>query len=1026
VSCLYCGKVIGAFRLLRDSEFCCEPHRQKYGNRLGKALHVMLAPESAPAGVADFLDQMPYQQGNCASTLIPWHVVEARRRIRTGSHWPLSIDTIHATGSAVALAECAPIDSGQCGENWIPDAVPTPALRIPRFAAELEPTSDANGVPHALARCDNWMPVTAPEGVAAFVPAIAAPAPAKASRVPLAAELVPPTDLDRTAHAPTPCDKRIPGPTPEPVAAFVHASTALSLAETPYMVRYAAELEPTPFLDMARSTLPACHNWVPIPAAEPVAAFVQASASPTALYGPRILRFSGQLEAAPPPEFALAACQLQIPGFATADAGQAPANAPEPAYAPVVERPAAPRMPAPEFVADLEPLPMFEVPLHPPAMCARWMPAPAAEPVFSYVRTSTAPALAVLPAMKAPAFAMAAAAAPVARMDLAEAMPRAEEPVAGVGPNVATAPLGWMHPAAAMALPAVPSAAQELLAAAGAAATALPEAVEGVPPGAQASQPVSMTHVPQGKTQLGAPRVFLEPVPAMGKAMPLPAPAVQQSVPVVSVAGRMAVATRPQMLPFLQEASQRHALPSLNAQHMTQEVQKPAAAGPRLVTPQPLATLMVTPPEMGPRQVESGLPRPGLVPVEYYSQRLRNIPVCRVEWRTLRPTLMPPPFALDAILEKLEEPVPVPRPTRPGFGKLRTMPAAKLPPSVLMVAGRVAAAFLLATSLWVGVAHFRGNRQLIAQGEVPTGEVLLSPGRRAGGARVAGGETATRAASKGPVAWVRRTIAHRAALKIADDFRGMENWDGEANARPAGWTRNPDGYVNTGALALFHPSRKFTDCRLEFFGQIEAKSIGWTVHAADAVNYHAMKLTVVEAGMRPFVALVHYNVVGGKPGHRTQTPLNIMVHNNQPMQFSVDVHGSRVVTSIDGEEVDSFIDNTLVAGGVGFFSDVGERARLYWMRVSRNDDWLGHVCAMLADGAAEGRTARLRGPSLPGAPAPGLPGDGDTTVLAGMWIALPTLRATRKARLLRTWRSEPWSTQAEAEATWTACPCRRA
>jgi hypothetical protein len=118
-----------------------------------------------------------------------------------------------------------------------------------------------------------------------------------------------------------------------------------------------------------------------------------------------------------------------------------------------------------------------------------------------------------------------------------------------------------------------------------------------------------------------------------------------------------------------------------------------------------------------------------------------------------------------------------------------------------------------------------------------------------------------------------------------------------------------------------------------------------------------------------------------------------------------------VVTSIDGEEVDSFIDNTLVAGGVGFFSEEGERARLYWMSVSRNDDWLGRVCAMLAEGAGVERTAWLGGPELPGgAPAPGLPAQGDGKTLAAVWFGLPYLGATRKARFLKTWRSEPWNT----------------
>ena len=551
----------------------------------------------------------------------------------------------------------------------------------------------------------------------------------------------------------------------------------------------------------------------------------------------------------------------------------------------------------------------------------------------------------------------------------------------------------------------------------------MPEAVERWLVAAQAAEPVWMKHTPRSDVALGEPPAFPVPAIAMGQAVAGPGPDALESMLVVSVAAPIAPAATVRMLPFMQAASQNHALPSIAAGRLTPEVHQPAA-GLRVVTPKPIVTLAVTAPAMAQQWIESGLPRPGLLPVEFHAQRLRVAPVGSPEWRTARPALEPP-FLLQAVLEKLEEPVPVLKTPRPGFGNLRTMPAAKRPPSVLMVAGRVAAGFLLAASLWVGVANFRGNRRLIAQEEVSVGDVVVSRTNRASAASAPNGGAPAQSAPAGPVAWVRRTITHRAALRIGDDFKSMESWDGEANARPAGWARHPDGYMSTGALALFHPSLKFTDSRLEFFGQIETKSIGWTVHAADAMNYHAMKLTVVEAGIRPFVALVHYNVVGGKSGHRTQTPLNIMVHNNRPMQFAVDVRGNRVVTSIDGEEVDSFLDNTLVAGGVGFFSDAGERARLYWMRVSRNDDWLGHVCAMLAGGAADERMAALCAPRLPGgAPAPGLPGGGDETTLAGVWIALPYLRAARKARFFKTWRSDPWNTQ--AEATRTVCPCRRA
>jgi hypothetical protein len=679
-------------------------------------------------------------------------------------------------------------------------------------------------------------------------------------------------------------------------------------------------------------------------------------------------------------------------------------------------------MPAPEFNAERELLPMLDVPLTPPAMCQRWMPAAvAADPVSAYLRPSMAPPIAVPAAMNAPAFSVSAVAPHVARVDQAQPIPFAQEVNAVAATNGSKAPPAWIHPAAAIALPAVPPADQALFAAVRQVPTALPEAVELPPVDTQTGEPVAMPHAPLNP-ELGAPPEFLEAAPAMGQAVSIPSPAAVESGPLAPAAAPVALAVPVRLLPFRKAASQQLTLPEFDAQRLTPEVRMPAKVGPRLVAPEPIASVAVMPPAIGQRQVEPGLPRPGLMPLEYHTQRQRNVPVGRPEWQTPQPTLCPPAFLLSPALERLEEPAPVQKIARPGFGKLRTMTAAKRPPRSLMIAGSIAAGLLLAAALWVGVSNYRNNGRLIAQGEVPSVDVV--PGNRAGAARAPNGGTPAHAAT-GPVAWIRRTIANRAALRIGDGFRSMDHWDGEAQARPAGWTRHPDGYMKTGALALFHPSLKFTDFHLEFFGQIETKSIGWTVHSTDTMNYHAMKLTVVEAGLRPFVALVHYNVVGGKSGHRTQTPLNIMVHNNRPMQFDVDVRGSSVVTTIDGEEVDSFVDNTLVAGGVGFFSDAGERARLFWMKVSRNDDWLGHVCAMLASGAADGNTAALRGPGLPdGAPAPRLPGDGNEMAVAGMWIALPYLRATRKTRFFKTWRSDPWNTQ--AEPTRTACPCRRA
>jgi hypothetical protein len=229
----------------------------------------------------------------------------------------------------------------------------------------------------------------------------------------------------------------------------------------------------------------------------------------------------------------------------------------------------------------------------------------------------------------------------------------------------------------------------------------------------QAIEPLGTVHTPLRNPEL-APK-SLEAAPAMGKAASIPSHAALESVPLAPVAELVALALPPRLLPFQEAASRQLRLPEFDARRLTPEVRKPAKAGPRLVTPEPIATVAVMPPAIGQRQVEPGLPSPGLLPLEYHSQRQRHVPAGRPEWRTPQPALYPPPFLLCPVLEKLEEPAPVQKAARPGFGKLRTMPAVRRTPRSLMIAGRIAAGFLLVAALWVGVANFRGNRPLIAQ-----------------------------------------------------------------------------------------------------------------------------------------------------------------------------------------------------------------------------------------------------------------------------------------------------------------------
>ena len=706
-------------------------------------------------------------------------------------------------------------------------------------------------------------------------------------------------------------------------------------------------------------------------------------------------------------------CNLCVPAEATAVSSRAATDVPEPAYTrSVAQAGTLPLMPAAQFTADLEPLPTADELFEPPEMCQQWMPAPAADPVFSYLRASSAPAVTWPTDVTVPAFDPSVAAPFVPWIPWSRSLPDAEAVTAPIRPSARKTPLVLVRKEAVISLPTLSQVAQELFAAERSAAPPpAPEAVESFLLAAQAAMLVSIKHPPSRSAQFGAPPAVVDAAPVIGKPAAGPAPAPLESLLVASVSAAMAPAIAVRLLPFAMAVGQEHTVPSFNALGLVPEARKSRATASRVAAPQPIATVAVVTPAGMQRPLESALPRPGLVPVEFHTHSLRSGSVSRPEWKPTRPTLLPPKFRLGLVPEKLEDPNAQKAVRKePEVVKILNMPAAKRPPTVLMVFGRVAAGFLLVASLWFGLTNVRGNRQLALR-EVSESAPALSAANSATPGKGSNGGASARPAAKGAGAWVRQVIADRAALQVAENFRGMEGWDIDAQTKPAGWSRHPDGYMQTGALALFRPTLKFNDYRMEFFGQIESKSIGWTVRATDAKNYHAMKLTVIEAGLRPFVALVQYNVVNGKSGHRTQTPLNVMVHNNRPLQFAVDVRGNRFVTSINGEEVDSFIDSTRAAGGVGFFSEAGERARLYWMRFTRNDDWLGHVCALLAEQTGAGSAAELRSPQTPGgAPVPGLPGDSYGATLSAVWIGLPYLRANRKTRFFNTWRSEPWNT----------------
>jgi hypothetical protein len=351
------------------------------------------------------------------------------------------------------------------------------------------------------------------------------------------------------------------------------------------------------------------------------------------------------------------------------------------------------------------------------------------------------------------------------------------------------------------------------------------------------------------------------------------------------------------------------------------------------------------------------------IDLEYHCVRGRSVPVAAVAWEpTPAVEIALPRLSLKAVIPRVEhvrgQKEGAPRPPAEVLSMARTKINARRLVAKYGPAA-VAASIILVVSLWFGTRPIQQalNRKVVTDG----------------GAAASGALAAERV---NPVVWARNAIEKRATVQVSDTFKqGMAAW-GAPKGWVKGWSRHPDGYVRLGQLALFQPTATFTDYRLEFFGEVEDRGMGWAVRARDPRNYYAMKLNVLAGGLRPVLEMVYYPVVGGKPGHEVKVPLSVMIHANTPYHVAVKVSGNRLTASVEGQEVDSWSDEVERSGAVGFFTEPGERARLYWMRVYKNDDWLGRVCAFLTGNSAEepAGTAWLNRPAtlvpLPGNPVP--------------------------------------------------------
>ena len=1000
VHCQLCGKEIGPFRLLRDSEFCSSAHRKRYGQRLGKALHQLETPELVSRKSAGFQTRLPFQEGVQRSA-------NGWTKFETGRH--------HAQIQRTWNVPLPP----RLGTYFLKTADPSIMLPPPVLSCRLtEPTL----LPAADIIKGAWLPPQAASGSlflfteqtmpSAWPAATARPAEACARlkmawsdatrRMNLPGAVIAPAD-GLPAKETIDDGPLVAGPAPlqsRPSSRPAYPSIAAMLG-----ARLAASMQ-VRLEDLAPAS-PA------VRAAEPAHPSFAAQNRPSLILAADEPVVAPAREINPPALPRISARST----FGVADRVAATLSGESGSTIPVMSSPASRlhlRSLEMELAAErsIAELPKdFVLPA-----CIRWMRVPPAETtermVHAHVTLAWAPGLEIA-APKLDALTISPVQEPEAstcwmRVPSAEAAERfvkpaiANEicrPLAVAAPTIESLSIAPpREPEASTTLMAIPGAeaAERLisLSTAGAIATAqeciapplaldidsrympissrlmLPPAAEPVTSEIVTSCVDAFTRftaeilLPSGMPGIKSASEGESVRPAASVAAP-PAEAVE-SMPAIPDFVAAPVSVAPVVAVPLAQFPVRAAIGAASFQSVVPAAVRPEEQAPnaRPARLEPISMLPVKLPGFQPVKARAAIPRPQLNPMEYYCHRIASSPTSHPACiaRKIPPALAP--FAMKPILERMDDLLKKPVRTAPATAKVVALPDSKLRPRNIAFerTAKIAAGLMMAAFLWMGARSINFNRL----NDSNSTSIGSASDVSSATAAVRNTHTPAENTPAGPVARLRRAIAERASVETTDSFRtGMANWGFASKAWAPGWSHHPDGYVRPGELALFQPSIKYDDYRLEFYGQIESKSVGWVVRAADKHNYQAMKFTVIEPGIRPIIALVHYNVVGGKRGPRIQTPLNVMVHNNQPYHVAVDVRGNRFTTSIEGEQIGSWTDSTLASGGIGFFSEAGERARLYWMKVSKNQDWLGRICSYIAGSNSSSQTADLFRPSIP-------------------------------------------------------------
>jgi hypothetical protein len=987
VVCQYCGREIGAIHSLRDNEFCSTAHRKRYREKLGQALCMVAESDPISTSMAGFF--LRYSPQGVDPALAEWRRLNGipRRELALPSNWLASVAVVledltdPAEGTAPpAPPECSPEYAAPAAASDQPETQEDPAEGIPAIEALAEHFSQP-----APSHPD---PVAAAAPVAFAVPdsarlaepgfGILLPARGGAPETAAAALLQP-----RAKDSATRCSFQ--GVlAPEPVSEGAVALPGIAIDSPPCSPAVNGELAAVPLRAADSNVGPRMSG--PAPQA------VAAPAIPPAALG----RGGENAAGCAPPE-----CGRSVPIPLQAEdavsthssTGGIPTSASPQTGALVLPR------------LESEALPC--APATSPALTVAAPPA-AAESTLGPRMSGPEPQAIAPPAMS---LARVEDAAPASVDDV---QPRCAAPHS-VGPkaddaastksSTAGVPVLASRQAGSLALPRFESETQQCVpAASGEMAAVVPLPARGLNGQLRMSGPAPQSIAPPAMSFASlaeATQAALEAAPAECAGSRALAPRAEDAASTRSTTGGIPAPASPQAaalaLPRF-EANTQPCAPAAIGDLPAELLMRAAGlkkgreqAGPTpqfSAAPPPARTdpPQSAPPTPAAEAGEESYPLARIIPLEYYSQRVRGAAIVAPAPIESRHGAEAPAFRMEPAFDRPRERTGATAGSKKGPAAVVAMPA----PGQKIEKGsnrrrlllNIAACLLVCGVLW-------GVSGLLRPGSRPELAGATAPGASAGspgGAAMLRSGPAGLAASQPQTAMgrFRKALAQRASVEVTDNFeKGMEAWGATAKTWAAGWTKHPDGYVRPGQLALFQPSLKFDNYRMEFFTQIESKGVSWVVRAKDKKNYHAMKFTVIESGLRPVIAMVHYPVADGKPGKRSEIPLSVMIHNNESYHVAVTVKGNRVVTSIGGQEVDSWSEGAPGPGGVGFFADAGERARLYWMKVAANDDFLGRVCAYVSGALGEdGQTAKRWDMGRSGSPV----APGETALAAALFL----------------------------------------